>query len=805
MNFNTDGNNCGGCGKACTGGLVCNAGTCSADCTGGTTKCGINCVNTQSDAANCGTCGTSCSGGRTCSAGNCACSGGQQFCNNQCTDVSTNFANCGACGKTCSTGQQCVSGSCTGGSGTGGAGGASGGSSNGGSSNGGSSNGGSSNGGGSSGGSSSGGSSSGGSSSGGAASGGATTSGGNSSCPAVSTDLVADFEENSGVMKKQANRTGFFYTYAENAAGLNPPKSTTAIPVAASGDTNMCNKYALHVTGTSIGTYGGFGAGFIPMGGGSDFKSPYDVSAYTGISFKIKSGSSTVAPIFFELLSQENQPAAAGGTATSTAVDQYNTRGVILQPPYIGSAINNSAYQTVYVPFAGLFPRWMPAPGSGGQACPAPGSGVPKCQAPKFVAKNALGIQFSLYSDPGFPTSGGSFDMWVDDITLVKGDTGIQTRTGFPLSGAGSVGSGCTKPTGADSKYLIPAYNLWKTNFVRDDGSFKKVIRPENGNDTVSEGIAYGMLIAVNMNDQQLFDGLYGYWKSKKAAGSSAAGLMNWCIPAGSGSCPASGGSATDADEDAAFALLQAGKVWGGSYAADGKALVQDIYASADIDKTTKLPAGGSQFGNKYNPSYFAPAYYRAFAAIDSGNDWNGVVTAVYDAIANISGTYGLVPAWCAASGGKQCMVADSNGGANDQLYQYDSHRTPMRIGMDYCWNNEAKARTYVDKTTTFFATNANAGLNGVDRIFDIYQLNGGTGPGGPNSASVVGTAAVGAMASSVSSKQPFLDDAYQAVLDTINRANIAPKDTQGRTPYSYYNATVGLLTALIMTGNFSH
>lgn len=696
------------------------------------------------------------------------------------------------CGRACSTGQQCVSGSCTGGGASGGAGGAG----NGGSSNGGNANGGSSNGGSSSGGAG-----------GGTSSGGVTGNGGNGSCMAPSPDMVADFEEGSGVMKKQGNRTGFFYTYAEKEAGLNPPKSATAIPAAASGEAGECNKYALHVTGTSIGTYGGFGAGFIPMGGGSDFKSPYDLSAYSGISFKIKSGAASPPAMLFEMLTQENQPAAAGGTATSQPVDQYNSRGLLLTTPYIPSAVSTS-WQTVYVPFSGLFARWVPAPGSGTSACPAPGTGVPKCQAPRFVPAHALGIQFSLYTDAGFPMSNGNFDMWIDDVQLVKGDMGIQTRTGFPLAGAGTLGTNCTmKPANADAKYLIPAYNLWKTNFVKDDGGGRlKVIRPENGNDTVSEGIAYGMLIAVNMNDQPLFDGLYAYWKSKKAAGSSSAGLMTWCIPAGGGSCTASGGSATDADEDAAFALLQAGKLWGGSYAADGTALVKDIYASADINKTTKLPAGGSQFGDKYNPSYFAPAYYRAFATVDSGNDWPGVINAVYDAIANISGTNGLVPAWCAADGSKQCAKASQNNDANDVLYQYDSHRTPMRIGLDYCWNGEAKARAYVDKTTTFFATNANAGLNGISRIYDIYQLNGSVGSNaGPNSASIVGTAAVGAMASSVSAKQPFLDDAYQAVFDAVTRATLAPKDTQGRTPYSYYNATVGMLTLLMMTGNFSH
>jgi hypothetical protein len=133
-----------------------------------------------------------------------------------------------------------------------------------------------------------------------------------------------------------------------------------------------------------------------------------------------------------------------------------------------------------------------------------------------------------------------------------------------------------------------------------------------------------------------------------------------------------------------------------------------------------------------------------------------------------------------------------------------------MRIGMDYCFNGRADAKTYVGKTTKFFATNANAGANGISRIFDMYDPatnNAAAASPTPqnNSASIIGTAAVGAMADG--SNQTFINDAYQAVFDLITRTTLSTdtKDTSKKTPYSYYNATVGLLTALIMTGAFSH
>jgi hypothetical protein len=39
-------------------------------------------------------------------------------------------------------------------------------------------------------------------------------------------------------------------------------------------------------------------------------------------------------------------------------------------------------------------------------------------------------------------------------------------------------------------------------------------------------------------------------------------------------------------------------------------------------------------------------------------------------------------------------------------------------------------------------------------------------------------------------------------VIDQATRGTMAPVDNTGKTPYSYFNATVGMLTLLTMTGN---
>jgi hypothetical protein len=65
--------NCGGCGKSCSEGQVCEKGTCQQACSdGANTLCSGGCVNVGSDPRNCGACGRECAQGQRCSLGSCA-------------------------------------------------------------------------------------------------------------------------------------------------------------------------------------------------------------------------------------------------------------------------------------------------------------------------------------------------------------------------------------------------------------------------------------------------------------------------------------------------------------------------------------------------------------------------------------------------------------------------------------------------------------------------------------------------------------------------------------------------------------
>jgi endo-1,4-beta-D-glucanase Y len=375
------------------------------------------------------------------------------------------------------------------------------------------------------------------------------------------------------------------------------------------------------------------------------------------------------------------------------------------------------------------------------------------------------------------------------DAGLTRGPTPPRAGANFPFPQNRETPR-CSYPRAYQNRDVEAAYARWKADTVTAQGAggHLRVQRPaEPGlepNSTVSEGIAYGMLIAAYMADQALFDELWKYermWLDDN-------GLMDWYINA-AGTDRAGTGAATDADEDMAFALVLADRQWGGrgtldrSYLEDAKDQIKRVWDHEIYEG--KLPRAGDHWGdwNNVNISYFAPAYYRVFAQID-GNQagWDAVLKTVYDTIDNALNASngnqqnGLVPAWCTSRG-----VPGSPG-----HYQYDACRTPFRIGLDFCWFGEPRAQAYVAKTTQFFAA------LGVASIVDGYDLNGTPHPANPGgqSAAFIGPAAVGAMASP--SQPLFMEQGYAALA--------GGKLLVGGT---YYEESWTVLSLLMLTGNF--
>jgi hypothetical protein len=404
----------------------------------------------------------------------------------------------------------------------------------------------------------------------------------------------------------------------------------------------------------------------------------------------------------------------------------------------------------------------------------------------------------------GSVTSGGT-----------AGDSGASGSSGAGGSagaGAGAAGTGggsggnhpfpvntrserCTYPTNANPEHARAAYEAWKTNIVTADGArgFLRTRRPNSPgaevNSTVSEGIAYGMILAVVMSDQPTFDALWMY--SQQFLNEN--GLMHWYINAAGTSVLGSGG-ATDSDEDIAWALILADRQWGGSgsigepYIDAAKRQIQAVWDhEIDHSRNGFLLPGDTWGGDApFNPSYFAPNEYRMFGEVSGNVDgWNQVIDTGYAMLetclneANGNEENGLAPAWCSAAG----VPGDP------PHYQYDSARVPFRIGQDYCYSGEPRAAAYLAKISAFFAN------IGAANIVDGYDLNGtphpdaDSDPNGPQSAVFVGSAAVGAMH----------DPAFQTLVDEAY-ALVATGELLARS--TYYNHSWTGLTLLMLTGN---
>lgn len=327
------------------------------------------------------------------------------------------------------------------------------------------------------------------------------------------------------------------------------------------------------------------------------------------------------------------------------------------------------------------------------------------------------------------------------------------------------------------------AYYLWLDDYVTSEGCPAGAYRVHRAeaydHDTVSEGIGWGMLITVLMDNRQTntkkyFDGFWQYYRSHL----NKKGLMAWKIDRSGKRVQDE--SATEADQNAALALLFASKQWGNKgqfdYLAEARTLIGNIL-SFEVEAKTMVLKPGADWGgfSVTNPAYFAPAYYRIFANFD--DRWNAVIDRsykIYDIFYNKYET-GLFPDW---------TVADGSTSPRGNNYTYDACQVPLKIGLDFLWNGQGGK--YLDRLNYWLVKESQA--NPVN-IVDGYKLDG-TPIGKYRNAAFVGPFAVSA---TVSNKfQTWLDILYDSLIKT---------ETGGR--WGYYPDTLRLISLLVISGNF--
>ncbi|WP_066019626.1 MULTISPECIES: glycosyl hydrolase family 8 [Clostridium] len=237
-------------------------------------------------------------------------------------------------------------------------------------------------------------------------------------------------------------------------------------------------------------------------------------------------------------------------------------------------------------------------------------------------------------------------------------------------------------------------YNYWKKKYVVSvNSSMSKVVNPENNKITVSEGMGYGLLFSAAYDDKNQFDKLWNYTKHYLDNN----GLMNWKI--NSNGNISGYGSASDADEDIAYALLLAAEKWpNASYNKEAVKMINAI-KSTEISKDYILLPGDSWGNNPpFNPSYVSPYYYYKFAALSSSekNYWEKVLNVNVNLLnQNIDKETGLLPDWINKDG---TIKAENN------KFGYDAVRVPLRLIEFYNETHNSTAKDILERENDFLS-----------------------------------------------------------------------------------------------------
>lgn len=255
-------------------------------------------------------------------------------------------------------------------------------------------------------------------------------------------------------------------------------------------------------------------------------------------------------------------------------------------------------------------------------------------------------------------------------------------------------------------------YDAWRAKYVTSsgagEGNYRVTKGPAEGDETVSEGMGFGMFItaymasATNSHAQVEFDGMYRYYQSKVIISNGVNyGLMAWRIAAdGTILDPY---AAPDGDLDVAYALLVAHKQWGSNgainYLQEAITLLNNLQAYAVHNRldpgASYLIARGQMSpgweevpGTTYTmSSYQMTSYFTQFADVTNDVRWDMVMDAcyqMYNYFHNLNPGTSLTPFTFVCS-----TYGPSSRGYN---YGFDACRVPWRVGLDYLWHGTANS-----------------------------------------------------------------------------------------------------------------
>lgn len=205
-----------------------------------------------------------------------------------------------------------------------------------------------------------------------------------------------------------------------------------------------------------------------------------------------------------------------------------------------------------------------------------------------------------------------------------------------------------------------------------------RVVRWDQGADTVSEGEAYAMLLSVAAGDRSRFDEAWGWSKAHLL---ETDGLLAWHWAHGQ---VLSTEPAADADVDAAYALELAAVRF---HEPDDLAAATAIASGIEGDETVATPEGRVLVAGPWalgppsfaNPSYGSPSELRALAELPGqDHSFASLVVGTRAFVGQILKTNALPPDWVELNSGTTVDVTPQ-GSATGDRFGFDAVRLPIR------------------------------------------------------------------------------------------------------------------------------
>ncbi len=326
--------------------------------------------------------------------------------------------------------------------------------------------------------------------------------------------------------------------------------------------------------------------------------------------------------------------------------------------------------------------------------------------------------------------------------------------------------------------------------------------------DARTEGLSYGMMIAVQLNKKDVFDRIWR-WSKKylQHQSGSREGYFAWSIN------PAtmkknSEGSASDGELYYVTSLLFASNRWGNQtgidYYGEARRILDAMWKkdgtgniyhliNKEHKQITFVPEGSNY--NWTDPSYHLPAFYEVWAlyAKDGHEQF-------YKDCADTSRAF--LHRACDPVTGLNTDYAEFSGLPHPtrwmpQAFRYDSWRVPMNISMDYVWFGKDKdwQKDYAKRLQTFLRS------KGIDSFDDQFNPDG-TKPdfildaGGFRKL----RHSIGLVATSATTEMILADKNYD-FLHSLWNAKLEPYEDGYFDPY--YDGLMYLFSLMHLSGNY--